>query len=166
MICKKTDSYIIVLMTGATYLGCVQHWLHQHVHTALGKAKPFLTQSPKSIIIPINPLHLQAWVKRISKLILPCLEEQFGALVTFQPYGHFQSGMTSRCSPASGTKRSSQNTRGIVQPVEQHTCNSHSSTDTAALESSSSCGCTILFYSQVFLHRELAIWFHVQLLVS
>lgn len=88
-------------MTGTTHLACVQHCPHQPVHAALGKASPFLTLSPKPIIIPINPLHLQAWVKRISKLILPCLEVQFGDLVTFQPCGHFQSGMTSRCSPAS-----------------------------------------------------------------
>lgn len=37
--------------------------------------------------------------------------------------------------------------------VKQHMYNSHSSTDTAALERSCSCGYTMLFYSQVFLCR-------------
>lgn len=71
---------------------CILHW-----------PKPtdiILTQSPrldrKSIIILINLLYLQTQVKKISKLILPCLEAHFGDLITFQPYGHFQPGMTSR----------------------------------------------------------------------
>lgn len=117
----------------------------------------------KSIIIPINPLHLQAWVKKISKLIVPCPGAHFGDLVTFQPYGHFQSGMTSRCCPAcrllqheEELPKHSGHCATWQVPVEQlsgcadvkqHTCSSHSSTDTAALESSCSCGCTALFYS-------------------
>lgn len=156
-------------MTGATHLGCVQHCLHHHMHTARGRANTFLTRSPESIIIPINLLHLQAWVKKISKLILPCLEAHFGDLVTFQPCGHFQSGMTSRCYPACrllrhegklpkhtghcATWQLTVEQLSRSADVKQHACNSHSSTDTAALESSCSCGCTILFYSRVFLCR-------------
>lgn len=81
----------------------------------------FLTQSPrldrKSIIILINLLYLQTRVKKIGKLILLCLEAHFGDLITFQPYGHFQRGMTSRCCiGSSGTKGNFLNTHGIVQP--------------------------------------------------
>lgn len=158
-------------MSRATHLGCVQHCLHQHVHAALGKAKPLLTCSPKSIIIPVNPLHLQAWVKRISKVILPCLEAHFGDLVTFQPHGHFQLGVTSRCYPPCRLLQHEgklpEHTGHCAQPgsylcsrwagllMSNSMCATHTTllTPQSVLESSHSCGCIVLFYSQVFLCR-------------
>lgn len=95
------------------------------VHTAPGKATDILlSASPadhKSIITLLNPLYLQTSVKTIGKLILPCLEAHLGDLITFQPRGHLQPGMTSRDAlqptGSSGTKGSFQNTHGIVQPA-------------------------------------------------
>lgn len=130
---------------------CMLHW-----------AKPadiFLTQSPrldrKSIIILINLLYLQTRVKKIGKLILPCLEAHFGDLIAFQPMAiSSQEWQADAIQPtgSSGMKGSSRNTRGTVQPgsnyeaVEQiYWCQTASvqlaqlTSDNATLESNCSC---------------------------
>lgn len=74
-----------------------------------------LTQSPrqdhKSIIIPINLLYLQTWVKKIGKSILPCLEVHLGDVSPFQPCGR-----TSRGCTAPLVAQNFPNTRAVVQP--------------------------------------------------
>lgn len=79
------------------------HTCELHVYCTLHWAETtvvFLTQSPrpdcKSIIILISLSYLQTHVKKISKLILPCLEAHFGDLIAFQLYGRLQSRVPSR----------------------------------------------------------------------